>query len=77
MSFLSQHNIKLATNHTGQRLLSIKGKDKNEENWLALKVLTQFKNELVYSIWKPVIWKYNFSNSLIVQSSSRNVKFDN
>ena len=50
MSFLSQHNIQLATNHTGQRLLSIKGKDKNEDNGLALKALTQFKNELVYSI---------------------------
>ena len=54
----------------------LKGKIKNEDNWLALKVLIQFKIEIVYSLWKPVIWKYNFPNSLNVQSSSRNVKFD-
>ena len=34
------------------------------------------KIELIYSISKPVIWKFNFSNSLNVQLSSRNVRFD-
>ena len=43
---------------------------------MALKVLIQFKIELVYSILKPVISKFNFSNSLNVQRSSQNVKFD-
>ena len=57
--------------------MPIKGKDKKWENWLALKVLIRFKIELVYSIWKPVIWKFNFSNSLNVQRSSPNVKSDN
>ena len=52
---------------------------KRKKNWghsLALKVLIRFKIELVYSTLKPVIWKFNFSNSLNVEKSSRNVKFD-
>ena len=28
------------------------------------------------SLWKPVIWRYNFPNLIIVERSSRNVKFD-
>ena len=52
-----------AANHTG---LSI----------LALKILMRFKIELVYSIRKQVIWKYNFLNFSNVQRSSRNAKFD-
>ena len=70
-------DIQLATTHTGLYLFSVKGKDKNWVNSLASKVLVRFEIELVYSIWKPVIWIFNFSNSLNVQRSSRNVKFDN
>ena len=43
---------------------------------MPLKGLIRFKIELVYSKWKPVIWKFNFSNSLNVQRSSRNVRFE-
>ena len=51
----------------------LKRKIKNEET---LKVQIWFKIELVYSIWKPLIRKFNFSNSLNVQRSSWNVKLD-
>ena len=53
-----------------------KGKNKKRGHWLALKVLIRFKIELFYCKWKPVIWKYNFWNSLNVQRSSRNIKFN-
>ena len=76
MSFLSHGDIQLTINHTSLYFLSVKEKDKEWEHELALKVLIWFKTELVYSIWKPIIWKYNFSNSLDVQRSSRNIKFD-
>ena len=54
----------------------LKWKIKNEDNWLALKVFIRLKIELVYSIWKPVIWIYNFSKFLNVPRSSRNEKYD-
>ena len=49
----------------------LKGKDKNEDNWLALKVLKRFKIKLVHESYQNIC-----SNSLNVQRSSRNVKFD-
>ena len=71
MSFLSHPDWL-----TGLYLLSVKEKDKKWGHGLALKVLLWFKIELVYSIWKPVIWKYNFSNFFKCSKSSQNVKFD-
>ena len=76
MSFISHPDIPLGINHTGQHPSSVKEKDKKWRHGLALKVLIRFKIELVYSICKPVIWKYNFLNPLNVQRPSRNVKFD-
>ena len=76
MSFLSHPDIQLTINHTSLYFLSVKEKDKGWEHELTLKVLIWFKTELVYSIWKPIMWKYNFSNSLNVQRSSQNIKFD-
>ena len=69
-------DIQSANNHTSLYLLSVKEKEKMWGDWLALKVHIRFKIELVYSIWKPVICKFNFSNSLNVQKSSQNVKID-
>ena len=65
---ISHPEIQLAINRNGLYLLSVKEKDKKWGQGLALKVLIRFK--IVYSTWKPVIWKYNFSNSLNVESSS-------
>ena len=76
MSFLSHPDLQLIINHTGLCLSLVKEKDKKWGHGLALKVFILFKNELVCSIWKAVIWKYNFSNSLKIQRSSQNVKFD-
>ena len=70
MSFFSLPDMQFAANHTGLYLSTVKGKDKKWGHCLAAKVIIQFNIELVYSIWKPVIWKYNFSNSLNVQWSS-------
>ena len=76
MAFLSHRDIQLAINDKGLYLSLVKEKDKKWGHELALKVLIQFKIETVYFIWKPVIWKYSFPNSLNVQRSSQYVKLD-
>ena len=64
---LCNNSIQLAATYTGLYLSSVKGKEKNSGKSLALKVLIRFKIELVYSILKPVISKFNFLNPLNVK----------
>ena len=69
VGYLSYRSISFVSGR--ERILKEFWKIKTQKNWLALKALIWFKIELVYSIWNPTVWKYNFSNSLNVRMSSQ------